>query len=108
MRRQLDSYGLSVTTLGPQLASCGQNYSIDSDESLAQLSGFHRDLRFVSPKGKYAEGRYLEPDEKMPKKWVASRRWTEGNGLTLEQFCARADVFVEATALEEMAGEEKK
>lgn len=61
---------------------CGEDYSISEGESLAQLTGYHRHLRFVSPLGgnwrsvSLEERReanhlahYLEPGEAVPDGW---------------------------------------
>lgn len=79
--------------------TCGQNYSIDSDEDLRQLSAFDRRLRFAHPRAAdrnaaWKEGRYLEPDEDLPKGWTLSFSRDEP-GATMKEFLASEAIYVE-------------
>jgi hypothetical protein len=88
--------------------TCGDNYSIDADEDLRQLTAYSRELRFASPKAKppnkkvtkwqrdseaWKQGRYLEPGESIPKGWVVKDRWQTHDGITLREYLGRDDVF---------------
>jgi hypothetical protein len=87
----------------PEMASCdtcGRNYSIDSDEDLHQLSGYDRNLRFAHPKGgskNWGSGRYLEPDEVIPKGWeVSAAHSPSRNGIPLHVYLRKEDVYFDA------------
>lgn len=86
---------------------CGEDYSIDSHESLAQLTGFHRGCRSLEtprdPKtGLYMNDdpiirskNYLEAGEDPPPGYALSKFSSMRGGYqTLEQYCARKDVLV--------------
>lgn len=71
---------------------CGNDYSIDAEESLNQLTGFHRNLRSA---GNGKDWRYLEPDEEIPDGWkVAKTYYGRKDQLTLEEYINTKDVLV--------------
>ena len=86
---------------------CGEDYSISSGESLAQLSGYHRSCRALETPRDSETGRYLQPDdpeyrkhfyleegEKPPKGYEISEAPRFGKYETLAQYIERQDVFV--------------
>ena len=85
---------------------CGEDYSIDSNESLKQLSGFHRGARRTKTKrdpvtGLYLNddpngGRYLDPDEAPPEGYEVKDGWNfmSKGYLSLEEYEKRSDVLI--------------
>lgn len=73
---------------------CGEDYSLYEDPSLAQITGYHRNLRYIE-KGKAY--RYLEPGKEVPEGWkitnISAGRSMEGQ-LTIEEYEAREDVLI--------------
>lgn len=75
--------------------TCGDDYSIDTDDSILQLSGYHRGCEFLSPgKGRYNEGRYFEPGEKRPKGWTGGGSSSWRKHQTIEQYAAQEDICI--------------
>lgn len=87
---------------------CGEDYSISSEEDLAQLTGFDRNLRCVETKrdpetGLYLNDdpnvRYLEEDEQPPEGYTVSdismigRRYGK-TAQTLAEYLDRPDIMV--------------
>ena len=84
---------------------CGNDYSIDSDESFEQLSGFHRNCRAIEiPQGvdglydhKAIEGLkyYYEDNEDPPEGHKFAKRYTIGRSYqTVEEYKKNKDVLV--------------
>jgi hypothetical protein len=86
---------------------CGDDYSIEEDESLAQLSGYHRGCRtLVTPRdpktGLYQNDDpviikhlYLEDGEDPPEGYEVDKKWpTRGNYQTLEEHERQESVLV--------------
>lgn len=82
---------------------CGDDYSISSHAELAQLTGYHRNLRCVEtkrdPKTKLylnddPNVRYLEPGENPPKGYGISSFLPHGTPLSLDEYCKNPDVLV--------------
>lgn len=71
---------------------CGEDYSIDSNESFEQLTGYHRGCEYVS-KGR--EGKYIEAGDDIPNGWKKSK-FGSGyeNYQTVRQYKRRKDVLV--------------
>ncbi len=57
---------------------CGEDYSVNSDQDLAQLSAFHRDCGWSKEDRKYVE--------------MSDKSWKEY--LTLDEFEAKEDVLI--------------
>ena len=86
---------------------CGGDYSIDEDDSLEQMTGFHRGCRAVEqkrgedglckplPKG---VNYYLEAGEDPPPGFTASAGWREGKYQTLAQFLKGTSTMTEPKA----------
>src|SRR5688572_7477224 len=83
---------------------CGEDYTVDSHESLARLTGFHRNCRSLETPRDPATGLYknddpvikaslyLEDGEEPPVGYSVSQRFRSGQYQTLEQYLAREDV----------------
>lgn len=89
---------------------CGEDYSIDGEETLEEATAYHRNLDFAVsarwqnlPRSEWAsiESRYLEPDEPLPDGWVVEFR-RSGPKLTLDEYLASSDVRV--VRCDELAG----
>lgn len=85
---------------------CGEDYSISEEESLAQMTGYHRGCRYTEG------GLYLEPGEPIPagdrlSKWsgVGSAASASG-GMTLDEYLAKPDVLAIPASL--IKDEERK
>lgn len=93
---------------------CGEDYSVSSDASLAQLTAYHRHLTYTAPLMGAAEwraaspeerqaannaGRYLEPDELPPDGWPVRHAIEVEHGYVKPQTMAdflRTSSFVDA------------
>lgn len=87
---------------------CGEDYSITEGESLELLTGFHRNLRHVSPLHRddwfnvsleerveaNRASRYLEPGEEVPDGWFFDKVYQRGVEQTLEEYLVSGDVKV--------------
>jgi hypothetical protein len=86
---------------------CGEDYSIDSHEDLAQLTGFHRGCSTLeTPKdpktGRYKnddpiirQGRYLEKGEEPPKGYKLAEKYSFVKKYkTLEEYEKSEDILV--------------
>lgn len=81
---------------------CGDDYSIDSEETLEELTGYHRGCGHIANK-KTEDGRwqplpegmrtYLERDEEPPEGFIKTESW-KGDYQTLEEYVEREDVLV--------------
>lgn len=85
---------------------CGPDYAVSQEESLAQVSGYHRNLRCVEtkrgPDGRYMNDdpnvRYLEEGEEPPEGYgicqisTIARRYHKP--LTLEEYEAQPEVLI--------------
>jgi hypothetical protein len=78
---------------------CGEDYSVSSNESLAELTGFHRGCRSIESKkrgGKWIKSKrtYYEKDENPP----SGRKWsihsTMNEYTTLKEYVKNKDVLV--------------
>ena len=69
---------------------CGEDYSISSNKSLAQLTGYSRNCEHIS--GPDKEHRYLEAGESVPRGW--KRRGAYGQYSTLKAYLAQDSTLV--------------
>ena len=85
---------------------CGEDYSVDSHESLSQITGFHRNLRCLeTPRlenGRYDNNDpiikshlYLEDGEEPPPGYAVSARYRSARvGVPLDEYLKADDVIV--------------
>lgn len=83
---------------------CGEDYSVEAQESLAQLTAFHRNCRAVEQKRDPKTGLfqrlpegvnyYLEAGEKPPKGFSVETQFHLGTYKTLEEYKTQKDVLV--------------
>lgn len=74
---------------------CGKDYSIDSHESLAQLTGYHRGCRSATKNaGNDYEYRYFEADEKVPEEYEVSKFASWGEYQALDAYLDSEGVCV--------------
>jgi hypothetical protein len=94
---------------------CGDDYSIHEGESLEQLTGYHRNLRHVSPlaRDKWFDApieerrkanelsRYLEPGEPVPDGWHVDERFRHQKEQSLEDYLASGVKVIRAEEIED-------
>lgn len=80
---------------------CGEDYTIDSHEDLAQLTGFHRGCRNISlkkydEKNKTWDSRYIEKGEEteVPNGYKLSKAWASDKYMTLAEYEKQEHVLV--------------
>ena len=81
---------------------CGDDYVIEENPSLSEATGYHRNLRYVSPlsEGGWASatleerreanrvGHYIEPGEPVPDGWHVHDRFRRGDEVSMDEFLA--------------------
>jgi hypothetical protein len=89
---------------------CGEDYSISSNEDLAQLTGYHRHCQWLSVEGEAGGGQYIESQSEDLRKYVTDgddeqvwqayldSRGSAAKYQTLEQYMNEPEVlFIPAT-----------
>lgn len=85
---------------------CGEDYSVKSEETLEQLTGFHRNLRAIKRIGRALKNDpvlnrwyYLEPGQEPPEGYTVDRAWNRSaRELTLDEYVKQPDVLVVSAA----------
>lgn len=72
---------------------CGQDYSMSSEESFKELSGYHRGCEYAHNDAKPGSGRYFEEDEPLPdgfkKSFGSFKKY-----YSVDEYMKREDVLV--------------
>lgn len=78
---------------------CGEDYSIDSHDSIYEITGYHRNCRAISFDGRqHIPGKtrcYIENDEEIPEGATVCRSFNSyGEYMTLEEYMKLPDVLI--------------